>query len=111
MMLATASRQPPPGHSVLKPRSTLSAASRTRVRRAFNAVDTNIASYDRKDPFAAFNALRKLIAVLPSRIGGCQFRLTPEEQKLSMHLLTIVEPVCLPISSDVYLIGADKRGP
>jgi hypothetical protein len=29
---------------------------------------------------------------LPSRIGGCQFKLTPEEHKLSLHLLNIVEP-------------------
>lgn len=70
-----------------------STAQRTRQKRSLHAVDTNIASYDRKDPFAAFNALRKLLSSLPARIGGCQFRLTQEEQKLSIHLLSIVEPV------------------
>ncbi|KAH0826213.1 hypothetical protein J3R83DRAFT_5658 [Lanmaoa asiatica] len=55
-------------------------------------VDTNILSYDRTDPFHAINALRRLIGSLASRIGGCQYRLTPDEHKLSLHLLTIVEP-------------------
>ncbi|KZP05079.1 hypothetical protein FIBSPDRAFT_1054303 [Athelia psychrophila] len=56
------------------------------------SVDTNISTYDRTDPFFAFNTLRKILGALPSRIGGCGFKLTPEEHKLSMHLLTIVEP-------------------
>ncbi|KAJ7434036.1 hypothetical protein B0H11DRAFT_2164794 [Mycena galericulata] len=40
----------------------------------------------------AFNVLLKILGSLPSRIGGCQFKLTPEEHKLSLHLLNIVEP-------------------
>jgi hypothetical protein len=36
--------------------------------------------------------LLKILGSLPSRIGGCQFKLTPEEHKLSLHLLNIVEP-------------------
>lgn len=55
-------------------------------------VDTNILSYDRTDPFNAINALRRLIGSLASRVGGCQYRLNPDEHKLSLHLLTIVEP-------------------
>ncbi|KAJ7750097.1 hypothetical protein DFH07DRAFT_550596 [Mycena maculata] len=42
--------------------------------------------------FRAFNVLLKILGSLPSRIGGCQFKLTPEEHKLSLHLLNIVEP-------------------
>lgn len=55
-------------------------------------VDTNTHSYDRTDPFHAINALRRLLGSLASRVGGCQYRLTPDEHKLSLHLLTIVEP-------------------
>ncbi|KAH8116070.1 hypothetical protein DFH11DRAFT_1583995 [Phellopilus nigrolimitatus] len=77
----------------VNPRTKGPTASRMRcTRRPLQAVDTNVASYDRKDPFAAFNVLRKLLTALPSRIGGCQFKLTQEEQKLSIHLLAIVEP-------------------
>ena len=63
-----------------------------RPRKAIQSVDTNLSVYDRTDPFLAFNVLLKLLGSLPSRIGGCQFKLTPEEHKLSLHLLTIVEP-------------------
>ncbi|KAI0088925.1 hypothetical protein BDY19DRAFT_1041748 [Irpex rosettiformis] len=68
-------------------------ASSSRVlRRALHRVDTNLNSYDRTDPFTALNTLLKLFSSLATRIGGCQFKLTPEEHKLSMHLLSIVEP-------------------
>ncbi|KAF7325308.1 hypothetical protein MVEN_02638300 [Mycena venus] len=72
-------------------------ASTLKTRQAHNArvtqvVDTNLSSYDRTDPFMAFNVLLKILGSLPSRIGGCQFKLTPEEHKLSLHLLNIVEP-------------------
>ncbi len=65
----------------------------SKIRRPFQAVDTNVAAYDRTDPFAAVNALRKLLAVLPSRTGGNQLKLSQDEHKLAMHLLSIVEPV------------------
>ncbi|RPD72603.1 hypothetical protein L226DRAFT_511753 [Lentinus tigrinus ALCF2SS1-7] len=55
-------------------------------------VDTNPAAYDRTDPFTALNVLRKLLSALPSRLGGCQYKLSPEEHKLTLHLLTVVEP-------------------
>ncbi|CCM01344.1 uncharacterized protein FIBRA_03394 [Fibroporia radiculosa] len=74
-----------------KARNASSAAHKGRGRKA-PSVDTNPLSYDRTDPFTALNVLRTLLASLPSRIGGCQFRLSAEEHRLSMHLLTIVEP-------------------
>lgn len=70
---------------------TFGSAAKGRTRKSFQ-VDTNISSYDRTDPFLAFNVLRKLLGALPARIGGCQYKLSPEEHRLSMHLLTIVEP-------------------
>ncbi|KAF7350917.1 hypothetical protein MSAN_01653800 [Mycena sanguinolenta] len=72
-------------------------ASNLKTRQAHHAraaqvVDTNLNSYDRTDPFMAFNVLLKLLGSLPSRIGGCQFKLTPDEHKLTLHLLAVVEP-------------------
>ncbi|KII91384.1 hypothetical protein PLICRDRAFT_38129 [Plicaturopsis crispa FD-325 SS-3] len=64
----------------------------TKPRKSLHPVDTNLHSYDRTDPFAAFNVLLKLLGTLPSRIGGCQYKLSPDEHKLCMGLLTIVEP-------------------
>ncbi|KAF9240208.1 hypothetical protein BU15DRAFT_74125 [Melanogaster broomeanus] len=71
-------------------RKANSIIAKNAVRRA--VVDTNPQSYDRTDPFFAINALRKLLGSLASRIGGCQYKLTPDEHKLSIHLLSIVEP-------------------
>ncbi|KAG6370560.1 hypothetical protein JVT61DRAFT_11354 [Boletus reticuloceps] len=64
---------------------------RLTPRRA-HLVDTNTLSYNRTDPFHAIITLRRLISSLSSRIGGCQYKFTPDEHKLSLHLLTIVEP-------------------
>ncbi|KAH9932343.1 uncharacterized protein B0H18DRAFT_987658 [Fomitopsis serialis] len=70
-----------------------SSAGKGRARKALlPSLDTNPSSYDRTDPFAALNVLRTLVASLPARIGGCAYKLTPEEHRLSLHLLTIVEP-------------------
>jgi hypothetical protein len=63
-----------------------------RSRKTLLSVDIDRSSYDRTDPFFAFNALRKLLGALSTRVGGCQYRMSPEEHRLSMHLLTIVEP-------------------
>ncbi|KAK0470444.1 uncharacterized protein EV420DRAFT_1634866 [Desarmillaria tabescens] len=63
-----------------------------RQRKTALAVDTHLGSYDRTDPFRAFSVLAGLLGSLASRLGGCQYKLTPEEHKLSLHLLTIVEP-------------------
>lgn len=68
-----------------------------RPKKTLHSIDTNVQSYDRTDPFFAFNVLRKLLGALPSRIGGCQYKLTPEEHKISMHLLNIVEPFVGPL--------------
>ncbi len=65
---------------------------RGRQRKGVLAVDTHLGSYDRTDPFRAFSVLAGLLGSLASRLGGCQYKLSPEEHKLSLHLLTIVEP-------------------
>lgn len=62
------------------------------TRRLIRPIDTNLGSYDSKDPFLALNVLLKLLTSLQSRIGGCYLKLTPEEHKLSLHLINIVDP-------------------
>ncbi|TFY62090.1 hypothetical protein EVJ58_g4085 [Rhodofomes roseus] len=70
-----------------------SSAGKGRARKAhLPSLNTSPSAYDRTDPFAALNVLRTLLASLPARIGGCAYKLTPEEHRLSLHLLTIVEP-------------------
>ncbi|KAL0957838.1 hypothetical protein HGRIS_000023 [Hohenbuehelia grisea] len=64
----------------------------TRSKTKTPSIDLQAHAYNRTDPFHAFNVLLKLLSSLPSRIGGCQYKLTPEEHKLSLHLLNIVEP-------------------
>ena len=63
-----------------------------KARKPLQSVSTDLRHYDRSDPFAAINGLRKLLSLLPTKLGGCQYKMTPEEHKLSMHLLMIVEP-------------------
>jgi hypothetical protein len=69
-------------------KGSMPAGLKGRPRRVLLSVDTNISSYDRTDPFRAINVLRNVLGALPSS----QYKLSPEEHKLSMHLLTIVEP-------------------
>ncbi|KAH8826027.1 hypothetical protein DL96DRAFT_1610650 [Flagelloscypha sp. PMI_526] len=49
---------------------------------------TNVASYDRQDPFLAVNTLMKLLTSLPYR----GYKLSSEEHALSLYLLSIIEP-------------------
>ncbi|KAF7297866.1 hypothetical protein HMN09_01007400 [Mycena chlorophos] len=83
---------PKPAPPRAKGKAAAALKARQTTARTAQVVDTNVGSYDRTDPFMAFNVLLKLFGSLPSRMGGCQFRLTPEEHKLSLHLLNIVEP-------------------
>ena len=64
----------------------------SKARKPLRTVSTDLGHYNRLDPFTAINAFRKLLSFLPTKLGGCQYKMTPEEHKLSMHLLTIIEP-------------------
>lgn len=78
--------------STRKP-TTHSSSFRTKgTRRTVQPVSTNPSSYDRQDPFLAFNSLVQLLGALPTRTGTGHLRLSPDEYKLSLHLLNIVEP-------------------
>jgi hypothetical protein len=71
--------------------STVAPQSQQR-RAVARPLDTHLDSYDRTDPFLAFDALLKLVGSLSSRVGGRQYKLSEEEHQLSLRLLTIIEP-------------------
>lgn len=80
-----------PPDKVFRP-GKVKAIAKSTIRSSIHAVDTNLSSYERTDPFTAFNALLRLIGSLSSRLGSCAYKMSPDEHALSMHLLTIVEP-------------------
>jgi hypothetical protein len=92
-MSTTARIVPPKGKGrLLPPAKSSLTLSKGRPRKALHPINTDLNSYDRTDPFLAFNVLLRLFGALASRVGGCQYKLTQEEHRLSMHLLKIVEP-------------------
>lgn len=78
--------------SRVKVKGSRVTAGKVARSKTLRSVDTNLSSYDRTDPFTALNTLLKLLVSLPTRLGGCQYKLTPDEHTLSLHLLNIVEP-------------------
>ncbi|KIY74110.1 hypothetical protein CYLTODRAFT_364451 [Cylindrobasidium torrendii FP15055 ss-10] len=68
------------------------ASRPTRPKRAAPSVDTRLGSYDRRDPFRAYNVLSSLVGSLSTRPGGSQYKLTADEHTLSLHLLDLIEP-------------------
>ncbi|KIM35840.1 hypothetical protein M413DRAFT_32197 [Hebeloma cylindrosporum] len=66
---------------------------RTRQRKPVSqTINTNVSVYPRTEPIKALNVLLKLLTSLPSRIGGCQYKLTQPEHALSLHLIGILDP-------------------
>ncbi|KAI0747215.1 hypothetical protein C8Q80DRAFT_1271992 [Daedaleopsis nitida] len=88
-MAAHSTRPSPSRIRTSKQQTGASAGAR---KGGLHVVDTNITAYDRTDPFTALNVLRKLLSVLPSRLGGCAYKLSADEHKLALHLLGVVEP-------------------
>jgi len=83
---------PPP-----KTRPPTSLASRARPRKPQTSIlsqtiNTSVSAHPRTDPVGALNVLLKLFTSLPSRIGGCQYKLTQAEHALSLYLISILDP-------------------
>jgi hypothetical protein len=72
--------------SASRPRKTLDSKSQT------TSVNTNLSAHPRTNPTNALSVLLKLLTSLPSRIGGCQYKLTPAEHALSLHLVSVIDP-------------------
>jgi len=82
------------GGSLYSTSSRLSAR-KPRIFAGSAGLDLNPNAHSRTDPVKALGALLKLLTALPSRIGGCQYKLTPAEHTLSLHLVSIIDPfVC-----------------
>jgi len=79
--------------------SSRAAPKKPNPRKPLQRVSTDLSHYDRSDPFAAMNALRKLLSFLPNNPGAHRYKMTPDEHRLTMHLLTIVEPFVGPTIS------------
>lgn len=80
-----------------RPTRALAPISASRPRKTLDhaTFNTNLSAHPRTDPTNALSVLLKLLTSLPSRIGGCQYKLTPAEHKLSLHLVSIIDPfVC-----------------
>lgn len=69
-----------------RPRKTLDPKSQT------TSINTNLSAHPRTNPTNALSVLLKLLTSLPSRIGGCQYKLTPAEHALSLHLVSVIDP-------------------
>ena len=72
--------------SASRPRKTLDPKSQT------TSINTNLSAHPRTNPTNALSVLLKLLTSLPSRIGGCQYKLTPAEHALSLHLVGVIDP-------------------
>lgn len=72
--------------SASRPRKTLDPKSQT------TSINTNLSAHPRTNPTNALSVLLKLLTSLPSRIGGCQYKLTPAEHALSLHLVSVIDP-------------------
>jgi len=71
--------------STSRPRKTLDPQIQTTI-------NTNLSAHPRTNPTSALSVLLKLLTSLPSRIGGCQYKLTSAEHALSLHLVSIIDP-------------------
>ena len=72
--------------SASRPRKSLHPETQT------TSINTNLSAHPRTNPSNALSVLLKLLTSLPSRIGGCQYKLTPAEHALSLHLVSIIDP-------------------
>ncbi|KAH9477303.1 hypothetical protein JR316_0009507 [Psilocybe cubensis] len=67
-------------------------ARKSQINGPLQSIDTSLSAHPRTDPINALTILLKLLTSLPTRIGGCQFKLTPAEHALSLHLVSILDP-------------------
>lgn len=83
---------PPPSKTAAT--SPLSGTCRSRLRKTATQqkINTSLSAHPRTDPVNALSVLLKLLTSLPSRIGGCQYKLTQAEHALSLHLVSVLDP-------------------
>ena len=93
--MALAKANPPLKSRPLHASASISAS---RLRKTLDpksqtiSINTNLSAHPRTNPTNALSVLLKLLTSLPSRIGGCQYKLTPAEHALSLHLISVIDP-------------------
>ncbi|KAJ2928194.1 hypothetical protein H1R20_g8911, partial [Candolleomyces eurysporus] len=78
---ATRSVVPPKGRP---PKQTTLSPSKS--------INPDPSAYPRTNPIGALSTLLKLLSSLSTRVGRCQYKLTPAEHALSLHLVSILDP-------------------
>ncbi|KAJ2917923.1 hypothetical protein MD484_g2482, partial [Candolleomyces efflorescens] len=56
------------------------------------SINPDLSAHPRTNPIGALSTLLKLLSSLSSRVGRCQYKLTPAEHALSLHLVSILDP-------------------
>jgi hypothetical protein len=67
-------------------------ARKARVFGGSARLDLDPNAHSRTDPVKALDVLLKLLTSLSFRMGGCQYKLTPAEHTLSLHLISVIDP-------------------
>src|SRR6266545_2201749 len=83
---------PPQKKGALHPSSGRINTRKSHTYGLGTGLDLNPSAHPRTDPVNALNMLLKLLISLPSRSGGCQYKLTQAEHALSLHLVSIIDP-------------------
>ena len=83
---------PPSKAAAANPLSATTPRSRLRKTATPQKINTSLSAHPRTDPVNALAVLLKLLTSLPSRIGGCQYKLTQAEHALSLHLVGVLDP-------------------
>lgn len=82
----------PPGArlTVSTPKGSASKLSGHSI--GVKGISTDLSAHPRTNPVAALSTLSKLLSSLSRRIGRCQYKLTPAEHVLSLHLVSVLDP-------------------
>ncbi|KAF8877831.1 hypothetical protein CPB84DRAFT_1852537 [Gymnopilus junonius] len=78
--------------SPLKASSLPSAYPSSSSPAQAHGISLSLSSRSRTDPLSALSTLLRLLRSLPSRIGGCAYKLTPAEHALAVHLVGVLDP-------------------
>lgn len=82
----------PPGVPATRQGHPKGRPSRTNDTLASRSISTDLSAHPRTNPVAALANLVKLLSSISTRIGRCQYKLTPAEHALSLHLVSILDP-------------------
>lgn len=83
-----------------------------RYRNRSNSHDQGQLQWDpRPHPVSALSTLLKLLSSLSTRVGRCQYKLTPAEHALSLHLVSIIDPYVYPGAKTLSTVVSAQAKP